>query len=213
MKQLLLVIIPFIIIPLAQAAIITGTIYDYSLNTVNGAVITINTTPSQVIVARNGTYSLHVPRGTYELIVGTTTPQGVTEKAQQTITITDQETYTLDFILFPELEEIEAPDLNDLTLEEPRRKTTTTIIIGALIIITILTYIALKKRTPREEEDELSTRILRYVKQHKRTTQKDIRKTFPESEATISLVLSELESKGRIRKIKKGRSNIIIYVR
>ncbi|HLD88847.1 MAG TPA: hypothetical protein VI894_01435 [Candidatus Nanoarchaeia archaeon] len=43
-----------------------------------------------------------------------------------------------------------------------------------------------------------------------RTTQKDIRKEIPLSEAKISLVLSDLEAKKLIKKIKKGRGNIII---
>ena len=34
---------------------------------------------------------------------------------------------------------------------------------------------------------------------------------FPDSEAKISLVLTELEAKGKIKKIKKGRGNIIIW--
>ena len=43
-----------------------------------------------------------------------------------------------------------------------------------------------------------------------RTTQKDIRKQIPLSEAKISLMIAELEHKGVIEKIKKGRGNIII---
>ena len=40
--------------------------------------------------------------------------------------------------------------------------------------------------------------------------QKDIRKNFPSSEAKISLILTELEEKGIIKKIKRGRGNIIV---
>jgi len=43
-----------------------------------------------------------------------------------------------------------------------------------------------------------------------RTTQKEIRKHIPLSEAKISLMIAELEDKGIIKKIKKGRGNIII---
>ncbi len=43
-----------------------------------------------------------------------------------------------------------------------------------------------------------------------RTTQKDIRKQLPWSEGKVSLMISELESKGLIEKIKKGRGNIIV---
>ena len=47
-------------------------------------------------------------------------------------------------------------------------------------------------------------------KQGGRTTQKEIRKNFPMSEAKISLIITELEHRGKIEKIKRGRSNIII---
>ena len=43
-----------------------------------------------------------------------------------------------------------------------------------------------------------------------RTTQKDIRNEIPLSEAKISLMISELEHKGIIDKVKKGRGNIIL---
>lgn len=43
-----------------------------------------------------------------------------------------------------------------------------------------------------------------------RMTQKDLRKKLPHSEAKVSLVLAELENDGRIKKIKKGRGNILI---
>jgi len=46
-----------------------------------------------------------------------------------------------------------------------------------------------------------------------RTTQKYIRKQIPLSEAKISLMIAELEHKGIIEKIKKGRGNIIILKR
>jgi len=43
-----------------------------------------------------------------------------------------------------------------------------------------------------------------------RITQKEIRKKMPYSEAKVSLMIAELESLGKIKKIKKGRGNIII---
>ncbi|HEY9204877.1 MAG TPA: hypothetical protein VIO58_03060 [Candidatus Methanoperedens sp.] len=43
-----------------------------------------------------------------------------------------------------------------------------------------------------------------------RTTQKDLRKKMSCSEAKVSLMITDLEDRGLIKKIKKGRSNIII---
>jgi uncharacterized membrane protein len=45
-----------------------------------------------------------------------------------------------------------------------------------------------------------------------RTTQKDLRRAIPYSEAKISLMIAELESQGKLKKIKKGRGNIIILL-
>ncbi len=38
----------------------------------------------------------------------------------------------------------------------------------------------------------------------------DIRKNFPYSEAKISLMIDELEAKGLVKKVKKGRGNLIL---
>lgn len=60
-------------------------------------------------------------------------------------------------------------------------------------------------------EDKVAETILALLKKNDgRATQKELRKHLPLSEAKISLVLTELESAGKIRKIKKGRGNIII---
>ncbi len=48
------------------------------------------------------------------------------------------------------------------------------------------------------------------LKKGGRTTQKEIRKDAKYGEAKVSLMLADLEDRGFVRKIKKGRSNIII---
>ena len=71
------------------------------------------------------------------------------------------------------------------------------------------------KETMQEEkfEDDLE-HIIKIIKEEgSRVTQKDIRKKIPLSEAKISLMIAELEHKGIIEKIKKGRGNIIILRR
>ena len=66
------------------------------------------------------------------------------------------------------------------------------------------------KLTPITEDAD-SKMVLDFIKANDgRTTQKDIRRNFPSSEAKISLVLTDLEAQGKIRKIKKGRGNVIV---
>ena len=61
------------------------------------------------------------------------------------------------------------------------------------------------------QEDADSKMVLDFIRsQEGRTTQKDIRKNFPSSEAKISLILTDLEAQGKIRKIKKGRGNVVV---
>jgi uncharacterized membrane protein len=59
--------------------------------------------------------------------------------------------------------------------------------------------------------DSLAEDVLAFIKEEGgRVTQKDIRKKFPLSEAKISLVVTELESKELVKRIKKGRANIVV---
>ena len=46
-----------------------------------------------------------------------------------------------------------------------------------------------------------------------RITQLDLRKLLPYSEAKVSLIISDLESRGLVKKIKKGRGNVLILNR
>ncbi|MEM4260029.1 MAG: winged helix DNA-binding protein [Candidatus Woesearchaeota archaeon] len=63
-------------------------------------------------------------------------------------------------------------------------------------------------------EKDISEQILEFLKKEDgRANQKDIRKNFPVSEAKISLVIKELEAKGLVQKIKKGKGNIIILIK
>ncbi len=68
----------------------------------------------------------------------------------------------------------------------------------------------IKKEIEKEIPENLDG-VLKVIKQSGgRTTQKDIRKKIPLSEAKISLMITELEHKGIVERIKKGRGNIII---
>ena len=72
-----------------------------------------------------------------------------------------------------------------------------------------------KKRIeePDAFSDEYSMNVLSIIKKEKRMTQKELRKQIPLSEGKVSLMLTHLEDDGKIRKIKKGRGNIIIFVK
>lgn len=62
-------------------------------------------------------------------------------------------------------------------------------------------------RTP----DVLKKQVIETLEKEKRMLQKDLRKKFNVSEAKISLLITELEAEGKIKKIKRGRANILVW--
>src|SRR3989344_5992387 len=212
---------------IANAAAIHGTIYDLSLKKVSNARVEINTLPKQFVVAQNGSYAFNVPNGFYTIKAQLMQKNAVIASVQENITIKQDGSYILDLILFPDVEE----GLEDIELDVDgniignRGYTTEILAAAALVLMITVFYYArrlktLIKRTKeienteekieKSEKDELEHLIKIIKKEGGRATQKDIRKRIPLSEAKISLMIAELEHKGAIEKIKKGRGNIII---
>jgi len=204
----------------AHAAVVQGSVYDLELNTLSQAIVEIDTTPNQVMVSRNGTYRFSAPPGNYIITAHHIKLDLI---ANESITIKQEGEYVLDLILFPDLEaeeELLNETLDVVEYEEPISFPARALIV--LIILAALIFLAWKyfsKRPPAEEKKEekkLTIKadledILAFVrKEGGRTTQKDLRRAIPYSEAKISLMIAELESQGKLKKIKKGRGNIII---
>ncbi len=106
-----------------------------------------------------------------------------------------------------------------------RQRKTPNVILSSSIVrevdkVTLEKALSAKNSTmiepPKEElkadvpKDDLQAIVSFIEKEGGRTTQKELRKSFPYSEAKISLMLAELEHKGTLEKIKKGRGNILI---
>ncbi len=51
------------------------------------------------------------------------------------------------------------------------------------------------------------------IKEEKRINQKDLRKRLSLSETKVSLLITQLESEGKVKKVKKGRGNIVILTK
>lgn len=211
---------------LADAATIYGNIYDLSLKRLNNVIVEIDTSPKQSMVAQNGSYSLNVPPGSYTIKAQLLQKNTLIASVQENITVKQDGSYVLDLILFPDVEEgIEDinVEINGDIIESGNNNIF--IIITLLLILAIASVLIYKfnkyKKQKKEQkaeknieekfEDNDLEQIIKIIKQEGgRTTQKDIRKEIPLSEAKISLMLAELEHKGIIEKIKKGRGNIII---
>ncbi len=227
MRKLILVIIILLTINTAYAATIHGTIYDLSLNKVNDVIVKINTVPEQTFVSKDVAYSFIVQTGDY--IVTARYSNSYIYNAKEVITIKDDGDYVIDLFLFPSFEEEEEliEDIN-FNIEDLEKKSFGPQVIGIIFILIIIIFIIIlykrkikikksqikeikieEKREEIKSEDYYS-RVYEIIKKEKRTTQKDIRKQIPLSEAKISLIITQLEHEGKIKKIKKGRGNIVI---
>ena len=205
-----------VIFPSVSATTIQGTIYDMDLEPAKDSIIKVNTTPIQQIVSKDGTYSFELPLGSYKLEAIYDESKTSNLKASQNIKVIGEGTYIVDLILFPDLseeEELLNPDIDqeELSYDDNKLPYLIFIILIILVAIVIISLILKTRKKVLNLDDDLTEKVLQKIKEEGgRTTQKELRKHFPFSEAKISLVLTELKHKGKIEKIKKGKGNIII---
>jgi len=228
-KKLLLVALLLLCVNIAYAAELKGAIYNSQLELQKDAIVEINTEPRQSIVSKDGSYLFNVPSGEYTLFAKHLNGQEIDMSAEEKISVSSEGSYTLDLILFDTLEEDETIDM-DIPNELDEQSNSGTYLALSLLMLLVAGALAgiifLKKKTAhfqKQIETELAgekniddglEKIISIIKSEGgRTTQLEIRKHIPLSEAKISLMIAELEDKGIVRKIKKGRGNIIILNR
>jgi len=215
----LLLVLIFLIAP-AEGAIIHGTVYSWeTLEPLPKAIVTINTTPEQRIVSKNGTYSFVVPPGSY-VIKAYYYSHGVLELyAEENITIKEEGTFVLDLILFPPLTNISVEEPNIQITLESKEESSMTAVVGVLAVVCVVGigvfYLFRRRKVPEviEEPEKLPEDLERAVeiirKEGGRITQKELRRKLGYSEAKVSLIIADLERRGIVEKVKKGRGNII----
>lgn len=200
---------------LVAGATLHGTVYDPFLNPQPDARVEINTEPKQVYISKQGDYSFEVSEGDYSIRVEYFEDGSLIYAVTETISIVSNGDFVLDLILFPEFEEEEIDIVDFPDHEKDYSLHALAALVIVIVLVGVLVAYSYKKvsRMVNQDfpDDDISANVLEFIKQRQgRVTQKEIRKEFPSSEAKISLVLTELQQKGRIEKIKKGRGNIII---
>lgn len=217
---------------ITYAATIFGDIYDISLNKIDDVIVEINTLPKQQYVSKNGTYAFNVPIGDYTIKANYYLDNVLESSATEKISVKTEGTFRLDLILFPSFEEenllLDETDFDIIPPFEEKRLIWPYVLVIVFVLFLIIFYYWKKRKkikkgkiekptskaTAHPKEEVLSTdlnQIIRIIKEEGgRVTQKQIRKKLPLSEAKISLMIAELEHEGKIKKIKKGRGNIII---
>jgi len=218
-----LLLMSIALMPYINAAEIYGTVYDMSLNPAIGSVIEVDSTPRQTNILKDGTYSFTLPVGDYTIKATYVSSYNV-YSAEENITIVDEGRYIVDLIIFPDLSEesellLLSEDINLENIYEDEEQAFPWLYIILILVIIAAMFLFFKKRKPvkkteekiLEEEIDPKDKIYEFIKQKGgRVTQREIRKNFPVSQATISLILTELESDGKLKKIKRGKGNIII---
>ncbi|RLE39192.1 hypothetical protein DRJ17_01560 [Candidatus Woesearchaeota archaeon] len=222
-KILLSTLLVIFLANLTAAATLSGKVYDDSLTKIDNAIVEINTLPIQRAITESGQYTFQVQPGNY-----TITAKYNDLFAAEIVSIANEGTYRIDLILFPSLED-ELADISNISIgaifeDEPKIRYEF-LYITIIILFIIIIYLLIKKKKKIEKKtkksieelkqftksDATPDKIIAFIKKEGgRTTQKAIRKEFPLSEAKISLMIAELENAGKIRKIKKGRANIVI---
>jgi len=214
--KLLTIMILLFLLPIAQGALLHGVVYDIDSNPVSGAVVEIGTEPVQRMVTLEGGFSFEIPPGNYTI---TATRYG--DSTDEQIIIARDGTFRLDLFLFPSLEDdTELGDFPSVIIEsfppQPQKNYIPLFIIAALLFCALwLFYWKRKKKgssavSPDDQAEDEEQLVTCLKKLGGKATQKEIRKALPYSEAKVSLVVSALEHKGKVQKIKKGRGNIII---
>jgi len=229
-----LLALALLLIPLASAATIRGVIYTEELTIAENVILTISTSPQLRVLVPDGAYEVELPPGKYALAI---TQLGTNITLTEQLTVAQEGIFTHDIFLLPDLTEedelydelvgdFESPP-EDFTAADGSSDLSSRLIVGALLIIVIggaghwaLRHSRKKRSTQtkrvKEETvpDEYLARVVAILKEEDgRTSQKELRKKLPLSEAKVSLIVSELEAKGRIEKIRKGRGNILVLKR
>lgn len=213
---ILLVIIIFLVTP-AYGTVLRGDVYNASLDKISNVVVVVDSNPVQRYVVKNGTYRFELPPGKYSLSARSFDDEEQHLGTDEEITIKEEGTFVSDLVLEPfnESEKKETPGQTQKNgLKSILQVTDIIFIIGIAIVISFLAWKFTRKRKKKEEEsdfDDNTSHLLNIIKSEKRMTQKELRKHFDLSEAKVSLIVSELEKKGLVKRVKKGRGNIIIY--
>ncbi|MBT4870233.1 MAG: hypothetical protein HON47_01530 [Candidatus Diapherotrites archaeon] len=239
MGKLFLILFFLVLLNVSFSATITGEVFEwYNFEKLDEVIVEINTSPIQRDISTEGVYSFEAPLGEYAIHAEYYEKGDLIYTDDQNVIITNEGNFVIDLIMFPVLdfdEEIIDFDLDDINLEEgiiekeDKVEDYSGLIISfiVLIILLILLFLASKDMLPKTKKekrielrksqntddlDKYARQVLELLKKRgNRLTQKEIRDVITEiGEAKISLIIAELEAIGKVKKIKKGRGNIII---
>ena len=217
------------------SATITGEVVEwYTFDKLDNVIVEIDTVPLQRDITTNGEYSFEVGFGEYVISAEYYNGDELVYSDLQEIVVTQEGNFVVDLLMFPSLDsiedELEAIDFNGIEVIPEESELTENedysdivgigIVVFAVVFGIIVLFVLLKsdvlshtKKEEKEEDlDEYAEEVLALLRRRgNRLTQKEIRDEIQGiGEAKISLIITELEAAGKVKKIKKGRGNIIV---
>jgi len=210
---------------ISLAATVHGTTYEWStLEPLKDCIIEVNSTPAQQLISKDGNYSFQLPIGSYEITAKYYENNSLLLESTDKVSVVSDGNYLMDIIMFPAID-LGEPLFNetDPNLEEQYLYAPQDYWVGISFLLTALAAIVLfiigrTRIKHKEVKQELrkpermpkeSKEVLEIIRKEQRLTQKELRKKLPWSEAKVSLIVADLEERGLIKKIKKGRGNIL----
>jgi uncharacterized membrane protein len=229
---LVIVVILLLFPQISCGATIHGKTYEFStLEPMKDVRVEVylNSTLIQREVAENGEYSFDLSPGDYLIKAKYFRGSLLDYYADENVTVIGDT--VLDLIMMPNLDIDEALFPPNITVPEIRESGADpnlfllVIPVAAVIVISVL-FLKRRKKGGKEKlplpaspaqvqelPDDLKSVVGIIKDAGGRITQKELRKKLPYSEAKVSLMVADLENRGVLRKIKKGRGNIIILDR
>lgn len=232
-RSLIILSVFLLSLTLVSATTLQGTIYSTNLEPETDVLVEINTVPEQRLLARTGTYQFDVTPGTYTL-----TAQKEDIIITEEVKVLTEGTFVYDLFLLPDFtdeDDLWADTEEELIEEEPTLLRWQYVVTGLIVLFLLYRFYRARKKygsiwkfrkriqaeaakTTEQHKEELAQepgyieKALEIIQKHDgRISQKELRKEMLYlSEAKISLILTELEHKGKIEKIKKGRGNVVV---
>jgi uncharacterized membrane protein len=213
-------------------ATVHGTIYElWTFEPLENVTIKAysDSTLRQQIFSTDGTYSLSLNPGSYTIIANYYKGTILLYDTEENITLREKENVTLDLIMFPNFDENELPENYEIPEIPVVGAGISTVWLAAVLVVAIvgtasfyyLKVLRKKKLVSEKKPEGPAVKIVGLPDDLKevmdmiwtsggRINQVELRRKLPYSEAKVSLMISDLEDRGLVRKIKKGRGNIIV---
>jgi hypothetical protein len=200
-------LILFVLITMAHAAYVYGDIYREDLQKLNKTAIRIDGKFSYQLVTDKANYSIFLPEGEYT-ISASASDSGSDLRSVEKVAVGPQDQRV------------------DLVLKPVWRMEYLLFVLGVIAVIFLWSNKHRDKKSaqsalPAIEEpgplqpkkielDNDAKSVLRVLEgMEGRATQKELKETLKFSDAKLSLILTELEQLGRVRKFRRGRANVI----